>query len=315
MNANFMNYRHYKYAILLSFMLISVLSVAQTIKVTDAPSWFFNPPSGEYAGVSLPLENQDIARQQAVIAALLSYVAQNETEVFIISTYNDFIGYDDSKGPYSQTKAAAKYSFKLPGNYRIVQTAINQYGEMFISLQVTQGRSDSIQVVVQEEGLWEVKDGFAKDEEERIVMIAGYAFENSVIEIKGREYTLNSKTDIEVNLQRRTQRSSAEETFVADKKYSYRPTANRLIETDNETYGKRIEHALTVYPVQRSLGIAYMMALLNGIKQEVLSLIIRTQNDIDIGKEISSFVSKCKVTQPAKVLKAGIDTEGNLFFK
>jgi len=53
-----------KYLIIALYLLSTGIVKAQIESVTDAPRWFFDPPKNEYAGVSIPLENKELAQQQ-----------------------------------------------------------------------------------------------------------------------------------------------------------------------------------------------------------------------------------------------------------
>jgi hypothetical protein len=53
--------------------------------VQSAPDWFFHPPKDMYAGVSLPWEQYELAQQQAVYVALLSFEVQNPRQQFVVS--------------------------------------------------------------------------------------------------------------------------------------------------------------------------------------------------------------------------------------
>ena len=107
------------------YLLLGMFSIgnafAQVARVQDAPAWFFNPPAGEYVGVSMPLENQELAKQQAIYTALLSHVARNEWQI------------DGS---------AASIEFRLPIGYEITRTSVNQYGEKFVAVRITDRRQN-----------------------------------------------------------------------------------------------------------------------------------------------------------------------------
>jgi len=304
-------------------LLIPLFAAAQTERVTDAPAWFFNPPAGEYAGVSMPFENFELARQHAVYAALLSYVAQNEVLIEFAESSEGYRNNDD----FSSIQFN-RCLFNLPGNYNIVKTAVNQHGEVFVSLQVMSDDSNNANITIVAElytkGL--NKEGFSEMHEKLKYEID--ETQKLPNEMKGNvwysEYTLNGATLIETNIERVTQRSSAKETFVPEQKYSYRPTANRIL-VDTKT--GRLEPAWwSMYPVEHSLGAAYSSALLRGIIQEsafmawtissgiqkTASFDIEEKTDLEKNMETAARTVHVKVNKPARVITPKIDNEGNL---
>jgi len=276
-------------------------------KVTDAPKWFFNPPKDEYIGVSLPLKNQKLAQQQAICAALLSYVAQNKTEINFKGFINSYEGNENSKWEGLNT-----CKFKLFTNYQVIKTAINQYGEHFVSLKVKSDKNSSIEVNALHYSLNTEKNGITESSDS----LKFYILQDSMMFLLGREHTQNSETSVEYNVKA----PSANETFVNEKTYSYSPTANSAIKSKWSSSS-----------VKQSLGAAYMSALLIGIMQDssveserittkILSSKAAITDSLQIADESaeggfkSELYSENIVTKPARVITAGIDTKGLILF-
>ena len=290
-----------------------MLSAAQTERVTDAPAWFFKPPAGEYAGVSMPFENSELARQHAVYAALLSYVAQNDTEVDCRSSIRLF----DSGDEHQKTERASACHFTMPGNYRIVETAINRYGELFVLLQIMPG-SDSIRVFAKEYLLNSVQYGFETQIYQLTYSIEDASQPHAMTHIFGKSFTQNDTISIEVEVEHTKQRSSAKETFVPEQKYSYRPTASRPVKTTN--YGILFVPEWSYHSVRYSLGAAYTTALLRGIMQDsttesakIQTTVIGTSNN-DATVATSEVISQNRIIKPARVITAGINTNEQFTF-
>jgi len=296
-----------KRVIFLFFVLfVPLFAAAQTERVTDAPAWFFNPPAGEYAGVSMPLESYDLARQQAVYAALLSFVAQNEVEI-------EFTGSEVFSESLRIVEQFRKCIFNLPVNYNIVKTAINQYGEVFVSLQIMSDDSNNANITIVAE-LYSIGldiDGFSKMQGNLLYVIE--EARKLPNEMNGNiwysEKTINDTTRIANSIERVTQRSWAKENFVPEQMYSYCSTLAEVI----PVWSGR--------PTQYSLGIAYTSALLTGIMQDCMKVTQAIEKVLqkyssynglsskadENGEYIKSSSQTNKIVKPANSITAGID--------
>lgn len=280
-----------------------------TTKVQDAPAWFFNPSKGEYAGVSLPLKNYELARQQAIYSALLSYVAQNETTVTIHGATKSC---SNTQGDKVNSKLESNYkcTFSLTDQYRVVETAVNQYGEVFILIKVTDtGSNSAIRVVVRLSENYENRDGVVKDERQLIYALADSSLLPSAeVSVYGKNVTLNDQITVNMQIKRASKYSSARETVEPEAKYQYQSTNGKIDWLSTGGFYS---------PVQHSLGLAYTTALLNCIMDDCRRIAeksaLHTGKISDNENSGSSQIMNQTITKPARALKAEIEDDDFCF--
>lgn len=247
-----------KYLALCLILMVSAFCRAQVTTVTDAPDWFFNPPIGKYAGVSIPIENRELARQQAVYAALLSYVAQNEAKVFVEGVSDFFYSEGNSR-----FQTLHRLRFSLPGNYHIVETSVNQYGEFFVLIAVEQsGGNGDIAVIVQS---YSETINYDVSNSRMDFLIEGKTRFGTEVNVSGSEIQVNCDRSVEIEVQRRSLQSSVGEVFVPSREHFYQSTTTKQHAFGVSLSCDRRQRWLSINCTRQSLGVAYTMTLLHTI--------------------------------------------------
>jgi hypothetical protein len=118
------------------FALLYVSCICGQSKVDEAPDWFFTPPAGEYVGVSLPLDDQTLAQQQALRIALLSYLLQNDFEGELQDMVRTLGISNSANSSVETSNQVRKMSLCFPNTYKVVKTSQNRYGEIFVAIKV-----------------------------------------------------------------------------------------------------------------------------------------------------------------------------------
>ena len=302
-----------KYLFLLA-VLCANTAFGQLETVTDAPAWFFNPPAGTYAGVSAPLQNVELAQQQAVYTALLSYVVQNGVEMEIESMGHDLeMKRDGSAAPETRLEHIHYLSWTLPSKHKIVKTAINQYGEVFVLLEIESGGNGERTVAVEQYFL-QTETGRGKDFRKRLeYSIQDKSHPNIAMNVSGFTRVHNKDVSVALTVERINQNSSEKAQFAPlEQGYSYRSTANNTLEE---------KPVWSSFSVQHSLGIAYKMALLTGFISETLAICekIQRRDEIEVTptggnilRDAMFFTSPLKITNSAKTLKVEVNRQGIL---
>jgi hypothetical protein len=299
-----------KFTICLLLCLFSIgILKAQTLKIQDAPDWFFNPPSEEYVGVSVPLENQKLAQQQAVYAALLSYVVRNDWKIdFAFRSSSDYVENSINGTSMSRLQTAYTYIFSLPSDYQIVKTTVNQYGEVFVSLKVIEKSNNSIQV--KGVGDWFSQNKPLSEKSNVYFFLVDSSSCDEVKEFFYYEETHFGKTGVVATTTFESPRSLAREQFTSEQKYFYEPSQKHMY----TKVGPRISNLLGSCSARLSLGAAYSSILINYIIQDALSILSTTEikgyvvSDTleTTGAELNKFYavheSICQdtITKPAK---------------
>jgi len=254
-----------KIVLSLLFSILTVATVtAQMVRVQDAPDWFFNQPAGEYVGVSLPLENQELAQLHAVYVALISHavrrdlpmrgvrgvVATRETREAEASTGGDLV--------VSNTRLF------LP-NYEIVRTAINQYGEVFVSVRITGPSTDA----TLEWSTTLMCDGITRLERLTYAITADRSNYEMTIRFVTRSEN-GEITELVTEILRIAQRSPTSTTqdverFFLDqgRAFSYRQRLQAVLSGNRDLLSR---------PLRYSLSVAYTNLLLFDIASEVQGL-------------------------------------------
>jgi len=297
--------------LLLSFTALQ----AQTVRVIDAPDWFFHPQTGEYTGVSLPVENKELAQQQAIYSALLSFIAQNETEVFIKGHSSSFSSKSE-EAEESHFTSMAILNFSLPDNYRIVRTAINQYGEIFVALKIIPVNvNENIKVFIEQYINFTEKNSIVENTEKFEFSIVDRCLDQTTIKVHGNELNINNETEITVQLSKETPNYHKNETFLSNENYFYPHLAENKIVTKKGAY----PNFKVAYAIKYSLGMAYIEVLLRNIIYECervkmdlsKSVLIHLDGD-DVNndsdkKGASDSHFENKVVKPSQIFKILID--------
>jgi len=293
-------------------LLMTTAAFTQNLsKAEDAPSWFFNPSAGEYAGVSLPLKNAELARQQAIYAALLSYVAQNEVQIHttgIIAYYSN----DENH----IIKGRDECTFTLPDKYEVVKTAVNRYGEVFVSLKVAKAAGKGNIEVFARQYFSGVEEDELTEDINQLEFLIKDSLPNAALTFSGMAITQDEDTDIVMLLRQNTPNSSVQEQFIPEIRYSYSPssTTGMVARTNGETY---ILPSWSSHSLHNSLGAAYVSALLSGIMEDCVAISLTMESSVkmqtlddEYHSALFSNFSENTVTKPAKVIiEKKIDTE------
>jgi hypothetical protein len=306
---------------LIATLYISTVFGRSPEVVKDAPKWFFSPPKSAYVGVSVPLKNTELTKQQAIYTALLSYVVQNNVEVTIENMGHIFeIGVENTNGTEVRRENMNNLRWSLPNRYEIIKTAINQYGEMFVLLEVRTSCNCPLEMSVEHYMLSTTRNGH-EDVRHRIT----YTLQDKSIAsqkwtISGFSRIHNDNVIQQLTVARTANNTSREERFVrSDTPLAYSSLAgNRSVRT-NSVWSR--------FPMRYSLGMAYMMALLQGFvfetidigyaknesSRQVVDMINpNPETASKIHRDVMFFTAHYKVTNPAKSLKVEVD-RGNLY--
>jgi hypothetical protein len=313
------------FSILLFATLCTNLIFGQPDHVTDAPSWFFNPPQGTYAGVSVSFENIELAQQQAVYTALLSYVVQNNVEVTVENMGHILENsLDNSTNTETRLEFMNTLRWSLPNRYEVILSAINQYGELFVLLRVGKTNCNcTLDMNVEHYMLSTARNG-AEDVRHRMDYgIQDRSIFNTVVDVNGfsRLYNENINQYLTVRVTSTGNALSSEQerfTSVA-RELSYNSIANHSVANETSSWSH--------FPLRYSLGMAYQMALLNGFVLETLDIgnakNVPYKQEVDLSsrqkttessilRDMMFFTAQYKVTNPARALRVQIDSQGNL---
>ncbi|MDR3328319.1 MAG: hypothetical protein LBT04_09480 [Prevotellaceae bacterium] len=228
--------------------------------VKSAPLWFFNPPKNEYVGVSLPLDNSEMAQQYAVYAALLSYVVQNEIEI----QYSASSMSEEKKGiKTSKVQRIQRCNFSLPDSYTITKIAKNEYNELFVSIAVDNDtvKEDKIRVVFESLYKSVITDNAAETTKNiRYTVKEKREDEQPSFSLYVQESEIKGNVSIAGQI-KKTQQVEEEEHFqFEEQQYRYTDKYEGILK-DDEISG-------IIRDLDNSLGVAYSMALLECIAND-----------------------------------------------
>ncbi|MDR1342711.1 MAG: penicillin-binding protein activator LpoB [Prevotellaceae bacterium] len=231
-------------------------------KVDEIPAWFLKPQRGEYCGVSLPFKNSDIATQQAIYMALISYMLQHDCKV-VLKSYAQF--YSDGDGE-EHFKSSCKMNLQLPAGYEIGRTAKNKYGEVFVSLRIPQNREGMMAVFATQEATeveaeWAFQFSNEKNEEIYIAIKEDYDRGN---------FSVNASEELMSEL---------------DLTYTYAATCRRNTDAQSSKLSTEIKLPPgDPLPLEHSLGIACLQAFLGIFEsmQRAANTVIRRSGDVSV---------------------------------
>jgi hypothetical protein len=302
-----------KHILLLLATLCANIVFGQRETVTDAPAWFLNPPQGTYAGVSVPLQNVELAEQQAVYTALLSYVVQNETEVVV----GNVMGHVFETDSIIRHEYMKNLRWSLPNRYEIIQTAINQYGEVFVLLKIGPSCNCTLEMTIEYYMLSTVRTGHEDVRHRMDYIIQDKTAATHKTDVSGFSRIHDENLNQYLTIKRTRQQDLLEEERFTrtNQRYFYNSIAHHSIKTSS---------TWSHFSLRYSLGMAYQMALLNGFVFETIEISNATlpfKEEIDmrdatmesnILRDAMFFTDQYKIIYPTKALKVKVDSQGNL---
>jgi TolB-like protein len=218
-------------------------------QVDEIPEWFLNPQDNQYVGVSLPVENQDIAIQQAVYVALINYMLQRDCEGKF--QYNYMSTHEDDEDDIFNTPFTSTYDIALllPVGYEVVQIAKNKYGEVFIALRVPENAASKISMIAKQHKERKNLDYIDRLEIRFVNDIYDFYFEKEEV---GDDLKVAASMKPENLYYKRSNQTT----------YIYETTCHIVgqVLPNNEV---SLPAADVMHSLEQSLGMAYLMALLD----------------------------------------------------
>jgi hypothetical protein len=221
-----------------------VILSAQIQQVDEVPEWFLHPPAGEYVGVSLPLKNRDLAEKQAVYTALLSYMAQHDVEGKLQTTEYAY-GKTNEK---THSRQDHELLLPLPINYKIIKASKNKYGEVFVAVNILPSNK-VIKVAFEKE--YKYKSDFTHSSQFVLDDSANFNIMANIFKKSGSN---SSNEEVEITMRVLDKTSGSNEQCVIDEASRYRYNATVKLTSEYR--------ALSAHTVRQSLGVGYLMALL-----------------------------------------------------
>jgi hypothetical protein len=257
-------------------LFVCGIAAAQIQQVAEAPKWFFQPPAGEYVGVSLPLKDQDLAKKQAVYTALLSYMAQHDIEGKLStnrSVKGLVINEEGITRTRDQTNEAGFLRLSLPGSYEITKTSKNKYGEVFVAISILPSNK-LIETLFKSSVEYDTE---STDNTNRY----NYSCVSSFALLDSANFSLTATVDerftddiedikIDVNVTDIISRSDETCKLTGVSSYRYSPTAK---------FKKNTLSPVSSQTVRQSLGAAYLRVLLQLLSAEEYWITDNTVSD------------------------------------
>jgi hypothetical protein len=281
--------------------------------VTDAPGWFFNPEESMYAGISLPGNDFDRAQQQAVYVALLSYALQNETQVHYRRLLRDIDGHCDF---------LYEYILPLPDRYRIIKTAVNQYGEIFVGIAVNDGVPpyETVMVSVRNYEKMTLKSEDKEQEHSgRLTFFLKDTVPYYAFSLFATIVTENDSLYAEARTKWVTAAGSEKMDWKSDRDYSYSNYSEEIIPVlrtenapanynDNDVPNReKVLPELSSSRLKISLGAAYLASLLDGMDKACSEV---STESISSQPGLSSGIIDDIIVKPAKAIRMAIKNGG-----
>jgi hypothetical protein len=227
--------------------------------VTEIPAWFLTPRNGLYVGVSLPFEDEAIAKQQAIYAALLRYMLQHDCEgtFQFVSSYLEL---SNGQSGTSTSAASGKISLLLPDSYEVAQLAKNRYGEVFVALRVPASAAGRVKMEVKHDAEENVSDNTATltSKLELLCLSSERQFYFSAAE---------DENGVEVVAQMKPE--GLYDALSPQTTYAY--MATRQAERGRSDDEIRIPKSDVRHKLKQSLGMAYLMTLLDIFRQAAVA--------------------------------------------
>ncbi|MDR3351126.1 MAG: hypothetical protein LBN98_05755 [Prevotellaceae bacterium] len=243
-------------------------------RVNEVPGWFLQPPAGEYAGVSLPeaaVDNEDLAKQQAVYVALLSCMAQHHITGTLESLITVKPGHSES---------VRKLMLSLPDKYQISRIAKNKYGEVFVALRVvSENAGDRIRIKF--EDFFQLTNDEVSNKHSTLILldkILPFSFYFTMKEHGNiNEYEYDSNT---LPIEGSMKNENMTTVFRIDNNYAYKSTGSSSINQVKRDNGEvEILEWLSAQSLQTSLGATYLMSLLTLLSDDAYWLFENTERE------------------------------------
>lgn len=261
--------------LLLAFVLNIVGLTAQNIKIVeDAPDWFFRIPTGKYVGVSYPLKDSDLAMKQATYSAFLSYYLQQDIEgEFKKETKTQ--GLSGENNSYNRDINRDSLLISLPAlNYTVIKTAKNQYGEVFVLLEINSKSSTWFYIDCLYRSSYTTKENVLEQESDFASIFEFKIRDSTNFQIQGnnsQDFQQKEKGNIIVTETTNSFTTSKILDFENKKREDFLSTCKCQYQ-DNQTtcdyrynYKKNIQKGLSEisnsYLLRNSLGVSYLDAL------------------------------------------------------
>jgi hypothetical protein len=273
----------------------------QKAMVTDAPDWFFTPEEGVYVGISLPGDDFDLAQQQAIYVALLSYALQNETQIHYRRILESYSGGGNNR-EQSKIEMTYRYTLCLPDRYRIIKTAGNRYGEVFVGIAVNNGIPPDKSITILVEGYDKTASKSGNGEQEysgELTFVLKDTVPHYHFSMFATVETANDSLYAEVRTEWATAASSGKMDWDSGEDYSY------------GNHGENVLPVLSTFPLKTSLGGACLTALLTGI-HEVCEVSTATDSITGASEQLSARINDDIIVKPANAIRVAIK-DGHLY--
>jgi hypothetical protein len=217
------------------------------------PDWFLSPQTGEYVGVSLPLKDASLAKQQAVYSALLSYMLQHDIEGQLKSAKEEYSNVTGIAS-FLTVQKLTSVTLALPDNYEITKTTTNRYGEVFVAIRVLSPVINS--------KIKMLSEGYDSSKEDENGYTASYTSEfalkgSSAFSVYVKLYQQEDKAHTAGEVSVSIENNRVNEKTALDDRSNYQYQSTNTHSNAKNTLG--------VCNTKQSLGMAYLTSLLQGL--------------------------------------------------